>query len=54
MRHRILVTVLALGAIGGYAAGFASIHAHHHRACCAGHSETKAAAAEVTATPSQP
>jgi hypothetical protein len=35
MRYpRFLIAVLALGAIGGFGAGFASLH--HHRACCAG------------------
>jgi hypothetical protein len=43
MRHRILIAVLALGAIGGFAAGFASMHAHH-RACCAGHHDGTASA----------
>jgi hypothetical protein len=43
MRHRILVAVLALGAIGGFAAGFASLHAHH-RACCSGHHDSNASA----------
>ena len=37
MRRRILIAVLAVGAIGGYAHGFASLHAHHHAACCLSH-----------------
>jgi hypothetical protein len=52
MRHRLLVTLLALGAIGGYAAGFASLHAHHrHHACCAGHAETGPNAAAAPESP---
>ena len=42
MKRRILIAVLAFGAIGGYAAGFASLHAHH-RACCAAHHDGTAA-----------
>ena len=30
MNRRIVMAVLALGAIGGYAMGFASMHRHHH------------------------
>ncbi|WP_223644186.1 hypothetical protein [Corallococcus sp. EGB] len=33
MRHRLLVVLLAAGAIGGYASGFASL-ARHHRGHC--------------------
>lgn len=32
MRHRLLVVLLAAGAIGGYASGFASL-SRHHRSC---------------------
>ncbi len=32
MRRHIVIALLALGTIGGYAAGFASLHHHHpHR-----------------------
>ena len=48
MRHRILIAVLALGAIGGFAAGFASLHAHH-RACCSGHHDGTASVETVPA-----
>ena len=30
MKRRIVMAVLALGAIGGYAMGFCSLHRHHH------------------------
>ncbi|RKG91911.1 hypothetical protein D7V97_41400 [Corallococcus sp. CA053C] len=33
MRHRLLVVLLAAGALGGYASGFASL-ARHHRSSC--------------------
>jgi hypothetical protein len=36
VRRKILIAVLALGTVGGYAAGFASLHAHH-AACCRAH-----------------
>lgn len=29
MKRRIVMAVLALGAIGGYAMGFCSLHRHH-------------------------
>jgi hypothetical protein len=45
MRHRILVAVLALGTIGGFAAGFASLHAQH-RGCCAAHHEPTASGSD--------
>lgn len=31
LRHRLLVGVLALGTLGGFGAGFASVHHHCHR-----------------------
>ena len=43
LRHRLLVALLALGAIGGFTAGFASVHRHHHHACGAGHEASAAA-----------
>jgi hypothetical protein len=30
MRRRILIVLLALGAVGGYAVGFAHMHHHCH------------------------
>lgn len=30
MKRRILIVLLAIGAIGGYAAGFASVACHAH------------------------
>jgi hypothetical protein len=33
MRHRLLVVLLAAGALGGYASGFASLARHHRSAC---------------------
>jgi hypothetical protein len=33
MRHRLLVVLLAAGAIGGYASGFASLARHHRSGC---------------------
>jgi hypothetical protein len=40
IRHRILIALLALGTVGGYAAGFASLHHHHrHFARCCDHDD---------------
>ncbi|CAM3182380.1 hypothetical protein G4177_10025 [Corallococcus sp. ZKHCc1 1396] len=33
MRHRLLVVLLAAGALGGYASGFASLSRHHRASC---------------------
>ncbi|RKH17247.1 hypothetical protein D7Y13_40270 [Corallococcus praedator] len=36
MRHRLLVVLLAAGALGGYASGFASLSRHHRAPCHSG------------------
>jgi hypothetical protein len=36
MRRKILIAVLALGTVGGYASGFAHLH-HMHGRCAAFH-----------------
>ncbi|HEY2513164.1 MAG TPA: hypothetical protein VGI39_19985 [Polyangiaceae bacterium] len=33
MRRRIVMIALAFGTVAGYAAGFHSLHAHHHHTC---------------------
>jgi hypothetical protein len=33
MRRRAIMFLLALGTLGGYAAGFHSLHAHAHHFC---------------------
>jgi hypothetical protein len=40
MRRRIAIVLLALGTVGGYAAGFHSLHHHAHR-CFAAHHDTE-------------
>ncbi|NMO20364.1 hypothetical protein, partial [Pyxidicoccus fallax] len=36
-RHRLLIVLLALGTVGGYASGFASLaRRHHHHRCHTG------------------
>lgn len=41
MRRKILIVLLALGTVGGFGAGFASLH-HRHR-CHAAHGHSHAA-----------
>ncbi|HLK37228.1 MAG TPA: hypothetical protein VKU41_10790 [Polyangiaceae bacterium] len=40
MRRRMVIALLAVGTVVGYASGFAHMAHHHGRTCCPHHAES--------------